>query len=161
GLTSGSTIGEAVNFARDLSNMPAGQLTPNRLATFAQEVAKKSGGTITCRLFRGAQLRRLGAHALLAVAQGSTQPPVLIDLTYTPKSGASTDVLGFVGKSITFDSGGLDLKTADGMRTMKRDMAGGASVLAAVSAIAALELPISVRVVMAATENMPDGNSYK
>jgi len=161
GLAKGQAIGEAVNFARDLSNMPAGQLTPNRLAAFAQAVARKSGGTITCRLLRGAQLRRIGAHALLAVAQGSTQPPVLIDLTYTPKTGATDDVLGFVGKSITFDSGGLDLKTADGMRTMKRDMAGGASVLAALSAIAKLELPVSVRVVMAATENMPDGDSYK
>lgn len=161
GLTSGEPIGKAVNFARDLSNMPAGQLTPSRMAAYARQVAAESGGTITCKVLRGAMLKRVGAHALLAVSQGSTQPPALIELTYTPKTGATAEVLGLVGKSITFDSGGLDIKNADGMRTMKRDMAGGASVMAAIAAIAALELPISVKAIMAATENMPDGNAYK
>ncbi len=161
GLSAGRAIAQAVNLARDLSNLPAGMLTPLKLAAAARRVAAASGGTIQAKVLRKPELEKLGAAALLAVSQGSSQEPCLIELTYTPPTGATAEVLGFVGKSITFDSGGLDLKTADGMRTMKRDMAGGASVLGAIGAVAALRLPISVKAVLAATENMPDGNSYK
>jgi leucyl aminopeptidase len=157
----GRVIALAVNHARDLSNEPAGTLTPSKLAKAAQKVAADSNGTITCTVLRRRELQKLGAKALLAVSQGSAQEPVLIELTYTPPTGATTEVLGFVGKSVTFDSGGLDIKNADGMRTMKRDMAGGASVLAAICAVAALRLPISVKAVMAATENMINGHAYK
>jgi leucyl aminopeptidase len=161
GMRAGNIIARAVNHARDLSNEPAGTMTPKALARAAKNVADKSGGLITCKVLNRGELQKLGAKALLAVAQGSVQEPVLIEMTYTPPCGASREVLGFVGKSVTFDSGGLDIKTADGMRTMKRDMAGGASVLAAIGAVAALRLPVTVKAFMAATENMVDGKSYK
>ncbi len=161
GMEAGAAIARAVNKARDLTNMPAGDLTPRRLAVYAQRLARQFPGAIECKVFGRRELEKMGAGALLAVARGSNQEPVLIELTYTPPGGATSEVLGFVGKSITFDSGGLDIKTADGMRTMKRDMAGGASVLAAIGAVAALKLPISVKAFMAATENMVDAKSYK
>jgi leucyl aminopeptidase len=161
GLKSGRICADAVNLARDLSNEPANILTPRKLADEALKVAAKSGGTIEAKILGRRELKRLGANAILAVSQGSSQEPYLIELTYTPPTGATAEVLGFVGKSVTFDSGGLDIKGADGMRTMKRDMSGGAVVLAAIKAVAALELPISVKAVMAATENMPDGKAYK
>lgn len=161
GLENGKAIAKAVNRARDLSNLPANILTPKRLAQEAVKVCAESGGLIQPNILRRKAIEKLGADALLAVSAGSSQEPYLIELTYTPPSGRTDQVLGFVGKSVMFDSGGLDLKTADGMRTMKRDMAGGAAVLAAIAAIAALRLPISVKAFMAATENMPDGNSYK
>ncbi|MBX9670095.1 MAG: leucyl aminopeptidase [Candidatus Obscuribacterales bacterium] len=161
GLNDGRSLGESVNLARDLVTEPAGHLTPWKLMEAAMGVVATSGGRISGQYFHGDVLRDMGAHALLAVAQGSDKPPVLIELDYTPEGGPTKESLCLVGKSVTFDSGGLDLKPADGMRHMKRDMAGGAAVLGAIRAIAALKLPISVKVVMACTENMPDAKSYK
>jgi leucyl aminopeptidase len=161
GLVAGRIIGACVNHARDMSNEPAGTFTPSKMQTEAEAVVARSNGAITARYLGKDELTAMGAGAILAVNQGSPLPPVLIELTYTPPTGATKEVLGFVGKSITFDSGGLDLKPADGMRNMKRDMSGGASTLAAIEAVAQLQLPISVKAFMAATENMPDGNSYK
>ncbi len=161
GLNDGRMLGESVNLARDLVTQPAGHLTPFKLMEAAMGVVATSGGLITGQYFHGDVLRDMGAHALLAVAQGSDKPPVLIELDYTPEGGPTKESLCLVGKSVTFDSGGLDLKPADGMRHMKRDMAGGAAVLGAIRAIAGLKLPISVKVVMACTENMPDAKSYK
>lgn len=160
-LDSGKRIAKAVNLARDLTNDPANKLTPKKFVEEALKVAASSGGTVKAKVLNRKKLEKLGAGALLAVSRGSAQEPYLVELTYTPESGATKEVLGFVGKTVTFDSGGLDLKTADGMRTMKRDMAGGAAVLAAIGAIAALKLPISVKAVMAATENMTGGAAYK
>jgi leucyl aminopeptidase len=161
GLTDGRSVAGGVTLARDLVTMPAGHLTPFKLMEAAKGVVARSGGTITGNYFWGGRLRQLGAHALLAVARGSSEAPVLIELNYHPEGGPTAESLCLVGKSVTFDSGGLDLKPADGMRYMKRDMAGGAAVLGAIQAIAALKLPISVKVVMAATENMPDGKAFK
>lgn len=161
GLINGRNIAESVNLARDLSNMPAGHLTPLAFARYAQQVADESEGTITPRFVHMEELKAMGAGLFLAVNQGSAEPCVLIELTYTPPTGATETVLGLVGKTITFDSGGLDLKTADGMRGMKHDMSGGAAVLAAIKAIAALKLPVSVKAYFAATENMPDGRAVK
>lgn len=161
GMEAGRIVASAVNNARDLVNMPAGQCTPNFLATQAQRLQTRTKGAVKVRLVRRAELRKLGLNAFLAVSQGSVQEPVLIELTYDPANAVSPDFLGLVGKSITFDSGGLDLKPADGMRLMKGDMAGGAAVLSAIGAIAALKLPVRVKAYMAATENMPDGKSYK
>lgn len=161
GMMNGQIIAQAVNFARDLSNVPASQLTPLAFARYAEQVAADSEGLITARLIHMDELKEIGANALIAVNQGSVEPAVMIELTYTPPTGATETVLGYVGKTITFDSGGLNIKVGDGMRWMKRDMSGGAAVLAAISAIAALRLPISVKAYMAATENMPDGKSYK
>ncbi|HEY9772622.1 MAG TPA: leucyl aminopeptidase [Planktothrix sp.] len=161
GLHNGGAIADAVNLARNLSNEPAKDCTPQRLAAVAQSIADNSGGTITCKLHGKAELEAMGANALLQVNAGSPLDPVLIELTYTPSTGATKEVLGFVGKGITFDSGGLDLKPADGMRNMKRDMAGAAATLAAIEAVAKLQLPISVKCFVAATENMCDGKAYK
>jgi leucyl aminopeptidase len=161
GLLDGRALGFSVTFARDLVTLPANHLTPFKLMEAAKGVVAQSKGLITGNYFWGKRLQQMGAHALLAVARGSSELPVLIELDYTPESGPTKETLCIVGKSVTFDSGGLDLKPADGMRHMKRDMAGGAVALGAIKAIAALKLPISVKVVMAATENMPDGKSYK
>ncbi len=161
GLQDGRAVASWVNTARDLVSMPAGHLTPMVLAGKAEAVAAGSGGRITCKLYRRSQLRRLGAHALLAVAQGSDQEPVLIELNYFPEDADPNVTLALIGKSVTFDSGGYDLKPAEGMRWMKTDMAGGASTLAAIAAIAEMRLPVRVKVVMAATENLCSGKAYK
>lgn len=161
GLTDGRSLASGVTLARDLITTPACDLTPFKLMEAAKGVVARSKGLIKGNYFWGKRLEQMGAHALLAVARGSSEAPVLIELDYTPESGPTEETLCLVGKSVTFDSGGLDLKPADGMRYMKRDMSGGAAVLGAIQAIAALKLPISVKVVMAATENMPDGKSFK
>jgi leucyl aminopeptidase len=163
GLTAGFAIGRAVNFARDLANEPACDLTPKAMTKYAKGVGKESGGSITCTVHGRKALRKMGANLLLAVAQGSEQPPYLIDLLYTP-AGCTADSapdLTIVGKSVTFDSGGIDIKVGGGSRHMKRDMSGGGVAMAAIQVIAALGLKIKVRAVMAATENMVDGRSYK
>lgn len=164
GLAAGFAIGRAVNFARDLANEPACDLTPKAMTKYARGVAQASDGAITCTVHDRKALRKMGANLLLAVAQGSEQPPYLMDLLYTPKGDgttAPTAELTIVGKSVTFDSGGIDIKVGGGSRHMKRDMSGGGVVMAAIQVIAALGLNIKVRAVMAATENMVDGRSYK
>lgn len=165
GLNAGADIADAVNLARDLSNEPAGTLTPAKLVKIAEKIAEDSDGTITLTVHGPKALKKMGAKALLAVAQGSDEPPYLIDLLYTPKGKKHDDSelpeLTIVGKSVTFDSGGLDIKPADGMRYMKRDMSGGAVTLSTMKAISALGLPVKVRCVMAATENMINGKAYK
>ena len=162
GLNQGVAIGMAVNKARDLTNLPACDLTPTGLAKAARNVAENSDGKIEVNIWKGRKtLKKLGAEAILAVSQGSSTPPALIELIYAPASAKSDIVLAFVGKSITFDTGGLDLKPSAGMRTMKRDMAGGAVVLSAIEAIAKLNLPIHVRAVLPASENGTDGEAMK
>jgi len=161
GLKDGFNIAQGVNLARDLSNEPAGTCTPRRLADLGKKIASESGGTIVTKVLDKKQLKKLGAGAFLAVSYGSDQPPYLIDMLYTPKGGKPDSELTIVGKSVTFDSGGLDIKPADGMRHMKRDMSGGAVTMAAIRAIAALGLNIQVRAVMAATENMTGGSAFK
>jgi len=163
GLKAGFTVGRAVILARDLANEPAGTLTPAKLAAVAKSVAKSCGDTVVIKVYNEKELLKMGAHALLAVAKGSAEKPYLIDLLYTPVGGNESDPVGLtlVGKSVTFDSGGLDIKAADGMRNMKRDMSGGGVTLAAFQAIADLGLNIKVRCVMAATENMINGRAYK
>lgn len=161
GLADGRSLASGVTLARDLVTMPAGHLTPFRLMDAAKGVVARSKGLITGNYFWGKRLERLGAGLLLAVGRGSHEAPVLIELDYTPETGPTEETLCLVGKSVTFDTGGLDIKPSDGMRWMKRDMAGGGAVLGAIQAIAALKLPISVKVILAATENMVDGKSYK
>lgn len=160
GLAEGFKVAAAVNYARDLANEPAGTCTPTKLAGEARQVAK--GDNLKLTVVSEKELRKMGANALLAVAAGSSQPPCLIDMVYTPAGMEDAPVgLTIIGKSVTFDSGGLDIKPADGMRHMKRDMSGGAVALASIQAIAALGLPIKVRCIMAATENMINGKAYK
>ena len=157
-LDRGARVAEAVALARDLVNEPAGALTPSRLAALATDVAEREGLEISVLDEKAIEKERLGA--LRGVSLGSDEPPRLIQLVYTP-TGRPRGTVILVGKGITFDSGGLSLKTADGMMTMKTDMGGGAAVIAAMSALGALGVKAKVVGIVPATENMPGGRAIK
>jgi leucyl aminopeptidase len=146
--------------ARDLSNRPPNDLTPERLAERAAEIAEGSA-QLSYESFDRGQITAMGMGAFAAVAQGSHEEPRLIVLRYDPPGAREDLVLGLVGKAITFDSGGIALKPQDYMEDMKGDMAGGAAVIGGVGAIADLGLPLRVVAVVAATENMLGGGSYR
>jgi leucyl aminopeptidase len=149
------TVTAAVNAARDLQNTPANHLTPTALGRRAQELAG-AHPTLTCEVRGRAGIEELGMGAFAAVAAGTDEEPALIVLRYEPASpGASAaPLLGFVGKGVTFDSGGISIKPAGSMADMKYDMTGGAAVIEAVGAIAALEIPVRIVAVVGATENL-------
>ena len=152
-------VGEAANRARDLQNRPGNDLTPAELGRYAQELGREIPAlSVSVQGTEALLAARMGAFA--AVAQGSDQEPALITVAYEG-AGASGPKLGFVGKAVTFDSGGISLKPGAKMAEMKFDMSGGAAVLEAMSAIARLELPVSVVAVIGATENLPSGRSIK
>jgi leucyl aminopeptidase len=155
-------VADRVNRARDLQNRPANDLTPSSLGEYAQALASETNG-LTAEVERRAQLLERGMGAFAAVAQGSEQEPALITLRYEPPGIGSppTPMLGLVGKAVTFDSGGISLKPGAKMSEMKFDMSGGAAVLEATAAIAALALPIRLVTVIGATENLPSGRSVK
>ncbi len=162
GIEAGSYIGACVNIARDTANEPPNFCTPAFMADLAKRVADESGGTIITTVLEREDCAKLGMNAFLAVAKGSKVPPKFIIMDYAPLNcRADGPVLGLVGKSVTFDSGGLDIKPADGMRDMKYDMCGGADVIAAMRAIARLGLPIRVKAYCAATENMTGSEAYR
>lgn len=161
GLNAGQIIASAINNTRDLVNLPPSMCTPSRLVAEARKLEAKLDGAIKVKVLNRKECEKLGMDAYLAVSRGSTEPPKFIELTYEPAKAVPGVLLGLVGKSVTFDSGGLDIKGAAGMLDMKCDMAGGATVLSAIGAIAALKLPIRVKAFMAATENMPGPNAYK
>jgi leucyl aminopeptidase len=160
-------VADGVNAARDLQNRPGNDLTPTALAEYAQSLANDVPAlTAEVQGREGIVQRGMGAFA--AVAQGSDQEPALITLTYDgppaqgpPTPGAGGPKLGFVGKAVTFDSGGISLKPGAKMAEMKFDMSGGAAVVEAVAAIARLELPVRIVAVVGATENLPSGRSVK
>ncbi len=152
-LERGSAIADAVNLAREMGNEPANHMTPTRMAEIALEVASESG--MTLEVMERADIERLGMGAFAGVAQGSEEPPKLIILKYDGDPDDPQNNLGLLGKGITFDSGGLDIKSAAGMLTMKSDMSGGACVIGAMKAIAALRPKINVWGIVPATENMP------
>ena len=158
GLERGAAVGDAVNLARDLVNTPASDMTPDRMAQVATEVAERVGLTVEIWDDKAIKKERLGG--LAGVAAGSDQPPRLIQLTYEPPR-ASRHTVAFVGKGITFDSGGLSLKPAEGMESMKTDMSGGAAVIAAMSVLPALGARTRVVAYVPATENMPSGSAVK
>ena len=158
GLRLGGLFAGAACFARDLVNEPANRVTPTHLAKVAGEIAKD--GRLRLKVYDRADCQKLGMGAYLGVAQGSQEPPKFIHLTYAPR-GRARRKIAIVGKGITFDSGGLDLKTADGMRTMKDDMSGAAAVLAIMRSLPALGLPLEVHGLIAATENMPSGTAQR
>src|SRR3954447_11691862 len=147
-------VAEAVNAARDLQNTPANHMTPTALGRRAQAIAAEHEA-ITCEVGGRDRLAELGMGAFAAVAQGSDEEPALIVARYEP-ADADPDrpLLGLVGKAVTFDSGGLAIKPAGSMPDMKYDMTGGAAVLEALGAIAALALPVRVLAVVGATENL-------
>jgi leucyl aminopeptidase len=149
--------GGAVSLARELVNTPPCDLYPETFAAKALEVARTGG--IECTVLDEHQLEKERMGSLLGVARGSDQPPRLVVLRYRGKQGAKT--LGLVGKGVTFDSGGLSLKTNEQMVDMKCDMAGAAAVLGAAQAIAQLKLPVNVLGILALVENLPSGKAMK
>jgi leucyl aminopeptidase len=157
-LDRGAAIAGAVNLARDLINGPAGSITPRKLAAVATDVAKRAGLTADILDEKAIKAARLGA--LAGVAAGSDEPARLIRLTYEP-AGRARGTVALVGKGITFDSGGLSLKTADGMMTMKTDMSGAAAVIATMSVLGALGCKVRVIGIAPTTENMPGGAAIK
>ena len=159
GVEEGRVIGEAVNFCRDMVNEPANNMTPSDMAERALEVAHGHG--VELEVKERAWMVEMGMGALLGVAQGSEEPPKFIILKYTGDPDNPANNIGLLGKGITFDSGGLDIKNAAGMATMKGDMAGGASVIAAMQAIAQLKPNINVTCIVPATENMPSGTAQR
>ena len=158
GLDRGARVAAAVALARDIVNEPARAMTPRKLADMAAEVAEAEGLTLT--VLDETAIVAEGLGGLAGVALGSDEPARLIELVYDPPAGAEASI-ALVGKGITFDSGGLSIKTAEGMETMKTDKSGAAAVLAAMSVIAALAPPVKVVAIIPATENMPGGSALK
>jgi leucyl aminopeptidase len=148
------------NRCRTLVDTPASELTPAALAARAREIADGSP-SLSCAELGPEEIEAAALNLLAAVARGSRVPPRLIVLRYEPEGARDQPVLGLVGKAITFDSGGLSLKTPASMEDMKSDMAGGGAVLAALGAVAELELPVRIVGVVAACENMPGGNALR
>jgi leucyl aminopeptidase len=155
----GRAIAEAANFARTLVNEPSNRMTPTILAQRAREMAGQVG--LEFEELGEEEIRSLKMGALLAVAQGSEQPPRLLVLRYSPPEAPEAPVIGLVGKGITFDSGGISLKSAMNMHEMKTDMAGGAAMLGAMQAIAQIKPNVRVIALVPAAENMPSGKSYR
>jgi len=158
GYHKGRILAEATNLARDMVNEPANYMTPNQMAETAKRLAETCG--LELSVFEREQMQELGMGALLGVTQGSRQPPKFIVLRY--RGGDSTEIdVALVGKGITFDSGGISIKPAEKMGEMKGDMAGGAAVMAAISAIAQLKPKINVMAIIPAAENLPGDNALK
>jgi leucyl aminopeptidase len=161
GLRRGVVIGEAQNFARDLINEPSNKLTPRVLAEKAEAMARQAG--LAVDVLDEKRIADLKMGALLSVAQGSVEPPRMIVITYTPATAPKADapVLGIVGKAVTFDTGGISIKPSEGMEKMKYDMAGGATMIGVMRALATLKPNVKVICVVPATENMPGGRAQK
>ena len=155
----GRIIGEAQNVARDLVNEPPNVLTPAKLVEAAREVASTFG--LGCEVLNQDEMKKLGMGALLGVAQGSDNPPFLIVLKYAPAEASGNDHLALIGKGVTFDTGGISIKAADGMEKMKYDMAGAAAVIAAMRAIAQLKPKLPVTGYVPTVENMLSGNAQR
>ncbi|HEX4207558.1 MAG TPA: leucyl aminopeptidase [Ktedonobacteraceae bacterium] len=156
-LKKGQVLAEAANFARDLINEQPSVLTPTELANRTSAMAQRVG--IECEVFDKAKIEELGMGGVLAVTSGSVEAPKFIILRYRGAAGSDKQ-LTLVGKGITFDSGGLSLKTAAGMETMKGDMGGAAAAIGAMQAIATLKPAINITVLVPTCENMPSGSAY-
>ncbi len=158
-LERGRIIAEAQNFARDLVNEPSNNMTPTQLALRAQKMAGRFG--LDCRVLGPEEIRGLKMGAFWAVAQGSEEAARLIVLNYAHPEAAHSEVIGLIGKGITFDTGGISIKPSESMHEMKTDMAGGALMLGVMQAIAQLKPRARVVALIPATENMPSGKAYK
>ena len=153
------SIAQAVCLARDLVSRPSNTATPDHLAQEAKSIAARHG--LSCSVLDMHQIERLKMGAFAAVARGSDEPARFIILEYKPRLIRPAPAIVLVGKAITFDTGGISIKPAQGMEEMKTDMAGGAAVLGALQAAAALKLPVHVVGLIPATENMPSGHALK
>jgi leucyl aminopeptidase len=152
-------VGESQNFTRDLVNEPSNRMTPTILAERAKKMCAEVG--LKCEAYGADKIKELKMGAFWSVAQGSDEPPALIIMRYEPAGAPAKPVLGLVGKGITFDTGGISIKPADGMEKMKYDMAGGATMIGVMRAIALLKLNVKVIGIVCATENMPSGKAQK
>jgi leucyl aminopeptidase len=157
-ISKGKLVAEATNLARDMVNEPANYMTPSQMAEAAKEIASKYN--LEFKVFDRRDMEAMGMGALLGVAKGSNQPPKLITLSYKGDE-LSEKALGFLGKGITFDSGGISIKPSEGMSEMKDDMAGAAAVMTALGAIAQLKPKVNVTAIIPATENLPSGSALK
>ena len=160
GRRAGRLLGECSNLARELANEPGNTLTPREFARRAAAIAGEAGRRAS-RSSTKSRSQQLGMGLLLGVARGSGEPPRLMVFRHDPPGAPASPVLGLVGKGITFDTGGISIKPADGMERMKDDMAGGAAVVCAMRAIALLKAPMRVIGVVPTTENMPGGRAIK
>ena len=147
-------IANAMDEARDLANEPAAYATPQKLAEIAQNIEN-----VETKIYEVDEIKEMKMGAFLAVGQGSINPPKFIHVKYSPANARKR--IALIGKGICFDSGGLDLKPATSMLTMRDDMSGAACVLSVINAVSRLHLPVEVHAIVAACENMPDGKSYK
>jgi leucyl aminopeptidase len=157
GVRTGEIIAASAVMARDMVSAPAADMTPSHVAATARSLGRKH--RLRVRVLDRTEMRRLGMGALLGVASGSAQPPAFVIVEY--RGGGKKPFIALVGKTITFDSGGISIKPSDGMDKMKSDMAGGAAVLGAIANAAALRLPLNVVALLPATENMPSGSALK
>jgi leucyl aminopeptidase len=155
----GQVMGESSNIARDLCNEPSNVLTPSVFADRAAQIASEVG--LAVEILDEDEIARLRMGLLLGVARGSAEPPRVIVMRHEPPGAPLSPVLGLVGKGVTFDTGGISIKPAEGMDRMKDDMAGGAAVVCAMRAIALLKAPIRVVGIVPASENMPGGRAIK
>lgn len=158
GLRIGRILARATAMARDMANEPANYMTPTDMAKAASDISAAYGLELT--VLERDQVNQLGMGAFLGVAQGSQQPPKFIVLRYNGRGSSENDI-ALVGKGITFDSGGISIKPSEGMGDMKGDMAGGAAVMAALSAIAELKPKANVMAIVPATENLPSGTAMR
>ncbi len=154
----GQNVAVGVNTARDLSNEPPNVLYPQSLAEFAEKMSKEGG--LGVKVFDYKEIVRRGMKLLQAVGMGSERKPHLVHMSWVP-SGSKKKKLVFVGKGITFDTGGISIKPAAGMGEMKHDMSGAANVVGLMQIVAALKPDVEVHGIFAAAENMPDGNAYR
>ncbi|MBN1370089.1 MAG: leucyl aminopeptidase [Dehalococcoidaceae bacterium] len=158
GIDKGIILAEAANLARDMVNEPGNCLTPSDMAAIAEQVARDNGLEIS--VLDKAKMEEMGMRAVLAVAQGSANQPRFIIMKYRGTEASDID-LALVGKAVTFDSGGISIKPSEKMENMKTDMAGGASAIAAIQAIAKMKLAINVTALVAAVENLPSGTAQR
>jgi len=157
-MTTGTIASEGVNFARDIVNEPANIISPESLADIAFKLAKED--RVTCNVYEWDEMEAMGMGAALAVARGSANQPRFIHLTYTPE-GTSSGKIALVGKGLTFDSGGLNIKTGEHMRFMKCDKSGACTVLGVFSVLPKLKPNKEVHGIIAAVENMPGGRAMR
>jgi leucyl aminopeptidase len=156
----GRDIGESINLTRELANEPGNEMTPSDMAERARAIAQECG--LEVDILDEARMEQEGMGALLGVSRGSEEPAKLIVLKYTPANAPESDgLLAFIGKGITFDTGGISLKPAENMEAMKYDMSGGAAVLGAMRAIGLLKPAVSVLGLVPVAENMPSGRATK
>jgi leucyl aminopeptidase len=158
-IAEGAVLAESQNLTRTLALEPSNKMTPTILAEQARAMCQEAG--LECEVYGPDKMKVLKMGAFLSVAQGSAEEPRLVVMRHEPEGAPLSPVLGLVGKGITFDSGGISIKPADGMEKMKYDMCGAATMIGAMRAIAMLKLPIRVLGILCCSENMPGGKAQK